>query len=569
MPSFHSCVQGVRRRWAELAVVVLGGLLILSSLAQHAYWCDEAITAFYARSVVRHGRGLPQAWDGRNLLAFGGGTSLDENMAPSAYPLLQFYVAAPFFALFDQAQQTLAGRLPFALLGLATLPLVWGLVMRWTGNRLAAVLSMLLLATSVQFLLMSRQCRYFSLTSFFSVLLILLYPRLNLRNRKSLAAFIFCGLLLFHSHFLLFFTFMGGLALAFVIADRDRERFKALAVAAAVLLLLTVPYAVCVLGGEEAGGGKSLAERARLLGWYLRDMNRAGFFPALTLLLLPFIFVRVENGRRRMHKPAVFFFVLILGQVLLTAVLSPEPVDPGRYADANLRYVVNLLPFAAIVLGLTCARVRRRHVLPAAVLLLLLIFSNFLTCVGVKSFKSRCYIYDYVHELLHGYDTNVDRVLGFVRSSIPPNAVLLIEPPHQRDPLIFYLGDRYRFCGVLPADDTRILPKQKDQLPAYIYSGDVVPDWIVMYGSRLGSMRADIRETLKTSGHPVERYTTDIYFQDTSRPELIWHRFKAPSRKGIAPQDKVVFLRVVKDGNAAPHNARPSSATRERETSIR
>jgi hypothetical protein len=118
-------LEFVRRESQIIVVTLIAAVLLFYALDRHLFWADEAITAFYGRSIVQQGHGLPLAWDSRNLLAFGGGSSLDANMFPAAYPLLQFYLPAPFFAVFSPANQTFAGRLPFALLGLATVPLLY------------------------------------------------------------------------------------------------------------------------------------------------------------------------------------------------------------------------------------------------------------------------------------------------------------------------------------------------------------------------------------------------------------------------------------------------------------
>ena len=59
-----------------------------------------------------------------------------------------------------------AGRLPFALMGLACIFLVYQLVRHNFGDRAWALMAAALLACSVPFLLYARQCRYYSLAAF-------------------------------------------------------------------------------------------------------------------------------------------------------------------------------------------------------------------------------------------------------------------------------------------------------------------------------------------------------------------------------------------------------------------
>jgi len=550
----------LRRERALVALTLAAAFLLFYRLDQHHFWADEAITAFYARSIVTSGRGLPSAWDGRNLVAFGGGGSLDRNLRPTPYPMLQFYLAAPFFALFGRGHETFAGRFPFALLGLATVPLTYWLALQWTRQRAAALAAAILLATSVQFLLFARQCRYYALTGFFCVLLLLLYRYLGGRRRGILAGFILVAFLLFHSHFMIFYTFMGALGTGYLIADRDRRRLWPLLFAAAILLVLTVPYVVAFAiagAGEamEAGEPKTWFDRLTLFGWYLRDLNRATFFPVLAVPLLPLLWLPVTRANERPRdqgadpNPALFFLTVIVAQVMLTCAVSDEPVrPPHKFQDASLRYIVNILPLTCILLGMICARVRQWSAWAAVPMLGILVFTNFFTLERPRSFFA-----DYLRELSRGYKTSTSVVVEVLKQATREDDLVLVEPPYQRDPLIFYLGDRLRFCSVLSPDDTHLLPRHRERLPAYIYSGEVVPDWMVMFGRR--RVRHDISRYLEEKGAQFDRATLPVHWQDRSRPELIWHLF-SPMRR-VAEHERVFVWRLVGlgGGQAAQHPA--------------
>jgi 4-amino-4-deoxy-L-arabinose transferase-like glycosyltransferase len=91
-----------------------------------------------------------------------------------------------------------AARLPFALLGLLTIALVYGIVFRVARQRWAAASAALLLTLSVQFLLYSRQSRYYTLAAALSCLLVWQFLRLS--SWKRTALFATTAVLLFHSH---------------------------------------------------------------------------------------------------------------------------------------------------------------------------------------------------------------------------------------------------------------------------------------------------------------------------------------------------------------------------------
>jgi 4-amino-4-deoxy-L-arabinose transferase-like glycosyltransferase len=521
--------------WPAAVATLIAAALLLWNLGLHPFWSDEAITAAYARSLSLHG-GVPNAWDGRNLTCFGAGLSLTPDMYATSYPLLQFYLVWFFFAVFGAAEW--AGRLPFALLGIATVPLTYYLGLRLFGCRRTAGVAAALLAISVSFLLFSRQCRYYGLTIFLSVLLLVLYRRLTIKRAWSIVAFTLAAILFFHSHFLMFYCFMGAMTAAYLAFDRNRERFWALLVSGVVLLALTIPWMLLftnpynATASPLASTGK-VNSTVTLVWWYLRDMNRAAFFPIVAVLLLGAAIGFRWRQRKEDAGRALFLSTLVIAQMLLTAVVTGQTTPEG--GDADLRYMVNLLPVMCVLLGFICAWVWALHRWVAAGLVVLLAGTNLLTLTSY-----RCFIADYLYEMTHPYKTSTALVVETLRERAQPDDLVLVvpdEPYDMRTPVIYYLGDKLRFCGILPADDRHILPSQKGVVPAYVYSGEVVPDWIVRF--RMRSIRADISEHLTRNRVEYDQFVLPVYWRDQSRPEIIWHRFEAAPAGSYPTEDRV------------------------------
>lgn len=536
----------LRREWPILLVLVISAALLLTRLDLHLFWADEAITAFYSRSIIGPGGGAPTAWDGRNLLAYGGGSSLDDSLRPSSYPMLQFYLPAPFFALMT-SNPTLAGRLPSALLALATVLMAYVFVLRRTQDRMAAITAALCVGGSVAYLLFARQCRYYALTAFFSLALLMLYPRLRERKPGPWLLFTLCACLLFHAHFLIGAAFLGAFAAAWLLLDRDRAALGPLVAAGAVTLVLSGLYWFLVVrraGPGAAGEAATPAgwqERLTLLGWYLRDANRAMIFPALLLPLALFAALRREEGRWRCDRFPLFVLLLIAGQLLLVALLSDETPSRTRAVQADVRYLANLLPLTAVLTALVAARLWRWR-RPAAVAFLALALATNLLTLGLLSAEApeggrfKMHLLGYLYELDHPYQTSTEKVIRFLETRGAKDDIVLVEPAYQRDPLIFYVGDRFRFCAVLPAEGDAN-ERQRALLPPYVHSGDVVPDWIITFGLR--RIRRDIDANLIRLRTP--KLSTDYiegHWQDRSRPELLWHKFE-PQRWG--EEDRIIL----------------------------
>ncbi len=147
-----------------IIILALGAFLLLFHLDHRPFWQDEAETAVLAKRVLTYG--VPRAYDGVNLVSQEAGHEYGPNYLWRWSPWLQIYVVAGAFRL--GGLTTYAGRLPFALLGLGCIFLVYLLVRHNFRDPAWALMAAALLTCSVPFLLYARQCRYYSLGALFS-----------------------------------------------------------------------------------------------------------------------------------------------------------------------------------------------------------------------------------------------------------------------------------------------------------------------------------------------------------------------------------------------------------------
>jgi 4-amino-4-deoxy-L-arabinose transferase-like glycosyltransferase len=182
-----------RRHWPFLAIASLVAVLLFADLGGDHFWADEGDTAVLASSILN--TGLPRAWDGLTFSDSDLGERVNDTLVVVSHPWLQYYVTAASFALFGES--TFAARLPFALAGWLTLPLLYALVLQLTSSRRAALSAIVLLGFSVQFLLFSRQSRNYALYACLACALLLLFLRLT--NGRAAAAFSATAVGLFHT----------------------------------------------------------------------------------------------------------------------------------------------------------------------------------------------------------------------------------------------------------------------------------------------------------------------------------------------------------------------------------
>ena len=193
--------SGAGRRLEVLApaiIAILAAILLFWALTEKYLWQDEAATAVLAVRMLKYGR--PIAYDGKNLLTIDMQDDDDDSAlavrTKDPQAAIDYYVAQGNFksdttwkwqpwGLFAIAavsikllgQTTLAARLPFALAGLATVPLLFYLVRRQFGSLRAAALASMLLVCNTFWILHARQCRYYSVSGLFLVLTLAAYAR--------------------------------------------------------------------------------------------------------------------------------------------------------------------------------------------------------------------------------------------------------------------------------------------------------------------------------------------------------------------------------------------------------
>jgi hypothetical protein len=210
-----------RVEWFGIAALVcLASTLMLVNLGNQSLWQDEAQTALIAGTVLD--TGLPRGHDGVNSFSQELGIEFGENGLWKWHTWLSFYVCAASLGLLGT--NTLAARLPFALFAIATVVLTWYTARSFWQDRRAAGLSATLLTLSVPFLILSRQCRYYSLAAFLSLLALLAYSRLRPTGRAWAITLFVATTLLFHTHYVYCATLLATLGIHALLFERSRLR---------------------------------------------------------------------------------------------------------------------------------------------------------------------------------------------------------------------------------------------------------------------------------------------------------------------------------------------------------
>jgi hypothetical protein len=511
-----------RDRYSFLPIIIilaLAAFLLLFHLGQRPFWQDEAETAGLARNVLKYG--VPRAYNGVDIISQEQGHEYDRNYLWRWSPWLQIYVTAAAFKI--GGLTTYAGRLPFALLGLACVFLVYHMVNRNFGDRPWALWSAALLAFSVPFLLFARQCRYYSLGTLLA--LVSLYEFRENWQKKTAPALMLglAGALMFYTNYLLFFSyFVPFILAAFLMYYSQIPLARTLKIILGVLVIM-IPGLLLFRIGKEATM-VSLGAVWENLQNYGGDFFQFMFPLPLALYLLwrwgRNLWSRSGFSEKSPDRFILFLSLIVLGNILL---LTPAP-------QGELRYLVHLYPLCAIVLGWIICRAWRYHKFSGALLALLLIGTNWLLVLPMdwlgllnRPVHNDPYMLTYpnlplklyLSELTSSYPDVNQNLINFFKTHAKPGETILTA--YGDLPLQFYTS-----CKVVGGLEGPIhLTRPPDWL---------VPRWYTRWNRNynLNGSEVLIRQLL---AHSSDYQRVALAGEDEifgNRPDPYFHRFLPP-----------------------------------------
>ena len=424
-------LSGNRDAWFVFGALLVGCVLLFMNLGNHYLWQDEAQTALVSQTILD--RGMPYGTDGRNYFSQEYGAEYGPHHIWRWHTWLSFYCVAASYKLFGV--NTLASRLPFALFGLLTIPALYYFSKRLWPGRAVGYYSVILLLTCVPFLILSRECRWYSPAMFFSLVGLYAYAGLLSDKKYSMPLLVTSAVLLFNTHYIFCATLLGSLCIHGLIMER--RRLRPVILACFLVTLLCSPWIVWFLGirYQEVYGAKFLnpVHAFKQAIWYL--VHIFDYLIPAFLFLIPVGFwiyklyvegISQDDREELSGRPVWIPIVFILVTVTVLSLTSP-----GLF----LRYIVTLIPPLMMVAGYLITRVHEvQRVLAAGVLL---------AAVALQPLP------DFLYELTHNYDGPMEGIAKFLNSHARPEDTVAIS--YGDMPLKFYT--RLRVLGGLTAED--------------------------------------------------------------------------------------------------------------------
>lgn len=539
-----------------LPILSLAVIFLFVNLGDIKLWQDEAETAFLGRSVIKYG--VPKAWDGKNLISSLNGADFNKNFIWTWHPWAQAYFVAFSFSFFGES--SFSSRLPFALVGFLTIFFLYLFSLRLTNDNKIALLSSFFLTISLQFILYSRQCRYYSLLAF-SVIFIV-YSFYKLQTRTGIILFILSSTLLFHSNFLPFFPTILGLFIFLIISKNQRKKIKYFLFCSIIIFFLTIPWLIYAKGFSQGvsllgkGGGPSFIAQEYDL---LKIVNE-NVFPLIFILFALYFSLKKNTGHREVYQ---LLLIIIISNLLFLPYIS--------YAQKiiGMRYAVGLLPLFSFLSALVVKTLIDYKKWLGIFIFLILILTNILNSFpniifktasipfrnNIKTedlkleFKKMLFgkkIYsDFLYELTHSYKGPVDGIVEFLNKYGKREDTVLTN--YESAPILFYtnlnivyvISNKAEFYNSIPSHEYDPIIEKK--LPDYVYTVEKV-DWIIPranYANRLFN-RDEMLKEMKKKGHMIRRYEIDSPdLPWNNRADVRYHKFRS-----VDNYQKVVIYKV-------------------------
>ena len=539
--------MGIKEKFAYhsglLLVLSLAVIFLFVNLGDIALWQDEAETALLGRSILRNG--IPKAWDGKNLISSLNGADFDKDFVWTWHPWAQAYLTALSFSIFGESN--FSARLPFALAGFFTIFFLYLSALRITRDEKTALLSSFLLTVSLQYILYSRQCRYYSLLGLFSVLIF--YSCFRLPEKKGMMMLVFSSVLLFHSNFLPFFPTFFGVLIYLVIFERNTGKIKSFFLCAVIIGFLTAPwliYAKGFSGGlrvlKEGKGVSFLGQEIELL-----KIINENVFPLVFIPLAVYFLFKRNTAHKKVYQ---LLLILIFINLLFLPYISYTQKIIG------MRYSAGLIPFFSLLSALLIVDILKyKRLLGYFVFIILIstnIFNDFPVFVlkgvsfafggfnreiilkseiGKTIFFKKKY-FDFIYELTHHYEGPVDGIVKFLGQRGKSGDLVLTN--YESAPIIFYttckvayvISNESEFYKSIPSK--RYNPVLEEKLPDYVYSLKKV-DWIIPRSNYINRLfnPAVVLGRMEKEGYNIKKY--ELNYPDlpwNNRADIRYHRFK-------------------------------------------
>lgn len=425
-------IQKVKQCLPVIIIFCLAAFLLYAGLENTILWQDEAETALLGKNIYKYG--IPKAYDGRNIISTFVGMEFDKEFLWIWSSWGDKYIAALSMWIFGTS--TLGARFLFVVFGFASAIVLYVTVKQIFPSHFMQRITVLFYITSLPYLLMARQCRYYSLVLFFSLLMFYFLLK-SVKSRKYLIGFIAASFLLFHSNYFFHIGLLISLIVTLLIIRFMKQYYiKTYLLGIAGAIIVSVPGLFLYRSWQSVGSTH------RFLANFINNLIHINDY-MYPLIFVPLIGAHYlfSSKRHREVEQSVADMRLFYGSCLVFMIIYVSFISYSQ-PDDNFRYLIPLLPLCFILLSLTLSLLFGQHKIIIALFAIALIMSNFFHMIPKYAFglqklnRVTSYFVDYVSELRQERKGPLRVLNEFLQQNAKPSDIVIMT--YGRFPIIFY-----------------------------------------------------------------------------------------------------------------------------------
>jgi hypothetical protein len=495
-------------------------------------WSDEAYTGVLGRTAMN--RGLPYAFDGRNVLAFADCHAISESLVYTKPPFLPYYLAAASFRLLGVSE--FSARIPFACIGACALfPLVAVLRSRTRYAEVVAAIALL----SPQSVLFLRNARYYSLIMTGVATVVWLVVNRPLGRKWRAIALSGCFLCLLYSHYFIGLCCIAAVGAYVVFRQRDDVNQTALAAVGATALWL-IPHLVMGAGPDETvtnahlalNQGRWISQTFVAMVMQVVDLDYINSVP-LVLVVSCGVVMLCRQSRPAQRDN----LMIVLGCVWGVSLLA---VAGALGFETNMRYaMLRYFPHAILIGSLMLYFLLRSVLRSEKAALVVFLAVNVCNFTDVSFWLGRhdrppqprswwLPVYD---EIMRPPHDAWQEAAQWLQANAQRDSLISVVPSFMNSFFLFYNGARFYFVPpVTPGSPCAEILRAGfgEDAVSHLGAEAILPDWIISFGGAVPPSGYEERFTVG-SGRPTP---------DGARPELTRHHFtgEPPNRQIVIYQ---------------------------------
>ncbi len=437
-----------------LLIVLFSGFLLFYKPGDAALWQDEANTALVGQSVIK--TGLPHASDGKNTFIQNEHDS-GGSLLWRWHPWLQFYVSALSQKIFGKT--TFGARALFAFIGVLTVVSVFLLARAVSGSGFTGILAALLIATSLLFITLTRQCRYYPVLMLVYSCGLYGYFLARDRIKTGVIIYTFSLLILFHT----LTMFIAPLIIAILIHSYffEKKLFRPFFIATLAVCILNAPvyFAFYTTDYNLGYGFREIISRLPEKALFYSGAVLKHLFTPVSLACLIFILVSYRGRNRFILSTKKGRGILLMAFIiiLLLGIIVPFPYI------YYIRYLSPVIPYFMVINALLISAVFKKNKYAGiAAAVMFVVFSG---------------IHKHIKEISSEYRGPLEAVSGYLNKNAAKDDIVYVAG-YGDLPLKFYTGlkvtggEAFISPKTLHKADWVIIRRLHSYLESYKYADD-------------------------------------------------------------------------------------------------